>query len=541
MGKKYFGVALDMCRNAVMKVEEVKKYVDIISSFGYNLLQIYIEDTFEVDNEPFFGYMRGRYSKKELKEISDYCVEKGIEFVPNIQTLAHIRQIFRWPDYAEIRDFGDIMLAEEERTYQLIENMFKTLKENTSARMVNIGMDEAHMLGLGEYLDRHGYQNRFDILNRHLLKVMSICEKYGFEPVMWSDMFFRLANNGAYYAKDAQSITVTQEIKDCVPKGVSLCYWDYYHQDINFYRTMMKAHLELDPTAWFAGCAWTFDGFAPMNKWSLKTMIPAMQTAKETGLNKIVITTWGDDGAECSRYGVLPSLFYIKKIYDGETDEQKIKDEFKKIVGVDFDLFMKLDIPNDICGGQTASQNPCKYTLYSDIFSGYLDVTLPDGGAEDFAKNRDILIEAKENAGEYSHLFDTLAKLCDVLSIKYDLGIKLRKAYKAGDKAELKELAGKIGLTADKVREFYKALRYQWFKENKTYGFEVQDIRLGGLETRLRSCKEMLEDYLSGKTQSILELEEELLPLTQNGERILLEKNLWEKDVSVNVICDQQI
>jgi hypothetical protein len=166
---------------------------------------------------------------------------------------------------------------------------------------------------------------------------------------------------------------------------------------------------------------------------------------------------------------------------------------------------------------------------------------LPDGGAEDFAKNRDILIEAKENAGEYSHLFDTLAKLCDVLSIKYDLGIKLRKAYKAGDKAELKELAGKIGLTADKVREFYKALRYQWFKENKTYGFEVQDIRLGGLETRLRSCKEMLEDYLSGKTQSIFELEEELLPLTENGERILLEKNLWEKDVSVNVICDQPI
>ena len=37
MSKKYFGVMLDMSRNAVMKPDAVKKFVEYISSFGYNI------------------------------------------------------------------------------------------------------------------------------------------------------------------------------------------------------------------------------------------------------------------------------------------------------------------------------------------------------------------------------------------------------------------------------------------------------------------------------------------------------------------------
>ena len=68
MEKKYFGVMLDMSRNAVMKPETVKQFVDYISSFGYNMLQLYTEDTYEVNNEPYFGYLRGGYKKQEIKE-----------------------------------------------------------------------------------------------------------------------------------------------------------------------------------------------------------------------------------------------------------------------------------------------------------------------------------------------------------------------------------------------------------------------------------------------------------------------------------------
>lgn len=60
---------------------------------------------------------------------------------------------------------------------------------------------------------------------------------------------------------------------------------------------------------------------------------------------------------------------------------------------------------------------------------------------------------------------------------------------------------------------FYHAFRDQWYSVNKTYGFEVQDARLGGLARRLESCRDRLIAYASGKTTEISELEEPLLPM----------------------------
>ena len=192
MEQKYFGVMLDMSRNAVMKPSTVNKFVDYISSFGYNMLQLYTEDTYEVNNEPYFGYLRGGFKKEEIKEIDAHCRKKGVELIPCIQTLAHLRTIFKYHPYRGINDYDDILLIDEPRTYELIDNMFASLAESYSSRKVHIGMDEAHMVGLGRYLDKHGLCNRYELLNRHLTKVVEIAKKYGFEPMMWSDMFFRI-------------------------------------------------------------------------------------------------------------------------------------------------------------------------------------------------------------------------------------------------------------------------------------------------------------------------------------------------------------
>ena len=40
----------------------------VLSRMGYNQLQLYMEDTYEVKEEPFFGHFRGRYTQEELKE-----------------------------------------------------------------------------------------------------------------------------------------------------------------------------------------------------------------------------------------------------------------------------------------------------------------------------------------------------------------------------------------------------------------------------------------------------------------------------------------
>ena len=73
-----FGVMLDCSRNAVMNLPTLKKWIDLTADMGYNTLLLYTEDTYEVDNQPYFGHLRGRYSQKELKEIDDYAFQKII-------------------------------------------------------------------------------------------------------------------------------------------------------------------------------------------------------------------------------------------------------------------------------------------------------------------------------------------------------------------------------------------------------------------------------------------------------------------------------
>ena len=163
-----FGVMIDCSRNAVITAEAFERMADILSELGYNTIRLYTEDTYEVEGEPYFGYLRGRYTKEELKRMDAYAARRGIELIPCIQTLAHLGTIFRYAEYGKIKDIDDIILVGDERTYTLIDNMFKSLSECFTTRNVHIGMDEAHMLGMGKYFETHGLRDRAEIIAEHL-------------------------------------------------------------------------------------------------------------------------------------------------------------------------------------------------------------------------------------------------------------------------------------------------------------------------------------------------------------------------------------
>ena len=513
MDKKYFGVMLDMSRNAVMKPATLHKFVDYISSFGYNMLQLYTEDTYKVNNEPYFGYLRGGYTKEEIQEIDAHCKEKGVELIPCIQTLAHLGTIFKYFEYRNVNDFADILLIDEPRTYQLIDNMFASLAEAFSSRKVHIGMDEAHMVGLGKYMDKHGICNRYELLNKHLAKVVEIAKKYGFEPMMWSDMFFRMANQGAYYGRNPK---LPKEAIEKVP-DVSLVYWDYYHTKKDDYRAMVKAHEKFGKDIWFAGGVWSWVGFTPANRYSLQTMKPAMDVCRECDVNNIFFTLWGDNGKECSYFALLPSLYYLRRYYDGVKDRKQIAQEFKELTGESFERMMNLDDANYVGENKEGFRDPSKYMLYNDPFFGWMDTQVQEGVDKEYKANaRKYALYAKQSEN-FGYIYDVLSKLCKVLSYKYTLGVRVREAYQVRDEDALKALIVDFKKTEKAIKAFYKSFRTLWHIENKPHGFEVQDMRLGGLMQRMEHCRERLEAYVNGTEKSLPELEEVLLDFWGNG------------------------
>ena len=225
--------------------------------------------------------------------------------MPCIQTLGHMEQFLQWPENAGLRDQNDVLLADSDAVYQLIEAEIRAMRGCMRSKRIHVGMDEAHGVGLGRYYEKHGAVDRFDLLNRHLARVVDICGKYGFEPIMWSDMFFRLAtDHNEYYDREA---IIPQRVIDAIP-AVSLCYWDYYHQDEDFYDHMFTQHERTGRPVVFAGGCWTWAGFLPQVKRTAASMLPALKVAAQHRVQTVMATLWGDDGEETDYFLGLPML-----------------------------------------------------------------------------------------------------------------------------------------------------------------------------------------------------------------------------------------
>ena len=512
---KNLSAFIDCSRGAVYTESALEKYIDALSNMGYNSLQLYTEDTLKVDGEPYFGYLRGAYSIEEIKRLDGYAKTRGIELIPAVQTLAHLKGITRWNDYSGITDTGNILLMGDERTCTLIDNIFATCRKAYTTNRINIGMDEAYLVGRGRYADIHGNKDRMTAMLEHLKRVCEIADKYGFKPMMWSDMFFRIAGYDYYSDKRRE---FSKEVIDLVPKNLDLIYWDYYSSDYDKYDATIKTHKSFNNDIVFAGGAWCWSGITPHNKYSIVNNEAALKACADNGIADVIITEWKDDGSESSLFSVLPALMFAAENYRGNFDGKDIKAKFEKLFGIDCDGFMSLDMP-DLLDGEYTNSNPTKYMLFSDSFLGWLDGTVDESKVGMFEKAK-AEIDKYIKDENFGYIFETSSALCDVMSIKYMIGVKTRRAYKSGNKSELASLIKDYDELIKRVQNLYDKFKAQWYMECKFNGFEHHDARYGALLMRIKHCREILSEYVNGKRESIPALDEKILPPNKSNSEI---------------------
>ena len=526
---KDLGVMVDCSRNAVPKISTLKKFIRYLSFMGYTFLGLYMEDTLKIDGEPYIGYQRGAYTVEDIQELDAYAQQYGIELRPYVQTLAHLNQIVRYEEYQKMIDVDDILLVGSTRTYTYLENLFRTLDKAFHSRKVNIGMDEAFMLGLGKYLNEHGYQNRLEIMNQHLQTVREIASKYNFKLQMWSDMFFRLAANGSYYNLSQEQI---QKIK--VPEEVNLAYWDYYSTDIQHYSDNLKLHKNLSPNISFVGGAWKWTGFIPHNRYSIHACKAAIQACVEHQINEITFTCWGDDGAEASLFAILPTLFTnANEIYGNHMSESC----FKVLTGIPINTFLVIDKVNPCTKDGFTHNNASKYFLYNDLLQGTFDSVAQPLMIHEIQSVLPKISNISIEKSDLSYYFKTVQSLIAVLELKLNLGNEIYHAYKHNDLQAFDKIVNQIlPELIKRIETFYDAFKRQWHLENRNQGFEVQTIRLGGLKQRVIDVREQLLAYQKGEITKIDELEEQHLDFHYFDDSSIerLNYNLWSHIVSTS-------
>lgn len=113
----------------------------------------------------------------------------------------------------------------------------------------------------------------------------------------------------------------------------------------------------------------------------------------DNGIKKVIITAWGDNGAEASVFSILPTMQLWAELCYNNNKEDNLKIRFNTCTSGDYDAFLKLDMP----------------------------ILTPNNPAPG---------KCGVNPSKWNYIFETQKSLCDILAIKTHVGINIRSAYK---------------------------------------------------------------------------------------------------------------
>lgn len=509
---KEIGPMMDFSRNAIMSVEGLKRYIILCAKMGLNSIMLYLEDTYEIPEYPYFGYLRGRYSQKEISELCEFGDFLGVEVIPAIQTLGHLKNPLKWSFANGMKDTDDTLLVGEDKTYEFLEAAIRSIKKSFKTNKIHIGMDEAHNLGRGRYLDKHKEFNQLQLMKIHLKKVTDICEKYDLHPMMWSDMFFRLGSKiGDYYDTE---VHIPQKVAESMP-DIDMVYWDYYHENQNVYDSLIKAHKELNRPVIFAGGLWIWNGLAPNFGKAIATSQAGLTSAKQNHVDVVYATLWGDDGGETPFISALFGLqLYAEHQFHQEVSMEFVKKQFTlfhHLKGEDFLLLNEFDATPGIPVDNLENSNASKLLLYQDILYGTYEKTLANYPLKTHYKQLAEKLKSVTVNSDTEEMFVFYLQLAEVLTLKADVGINIQKAYTDGDRDALKAqlvLLDQLKTSLEKLASHHRKVWYQW---NKAFGFEVMDLRYGSLILRIETAKARIHSFLVGEIEHLEELEVEKL------------------------------
>ena len=529
------GAMPDVSRNAVLTVEANKLLLRKMAMMGMNMYMLYTEDTYDVEGRPYFGYLRARYTADELREIDAYADALGIEVVPCVQMLGHLATHLHWDAAAPYRDTQAVMLAGAEETYRLLEDIFKTMAACLKSRRIHVGMDEAFDLGRGASIDKFGYRDRHEIFFAHLKRVIELSKAYGYEPMMWSDMFFRMEGEQLPgYIDYDRRVQFTDKIKALVPEGIRQVFWDYYNDDEAFYAENIDKHnAYLGGNVMFAGGVWLWSGHCPHYQRSLRNTVPALEACRKKGVSEVLATLW-TNGSESSLLMALPGLcWYADYDYKGYFDEDSVRELFAFTCGADYDELMKCSLPETPDGGDMEA---ARVIFYNDPMLGMIDKHLE--GLDTVSYYRDVTAQLRacqKEKGIFAASFEVIVKFSDYLENKANFGVRLREAYLAGDREVLQKMAQECDVAREKLAALRLCHRKMWHQIYKPIGWDAQDIRYGAMLARFDSAKWRILSYLNGEVDRLDELEEKRLRFDAAPDDAprFVEQFFWKRFLSV--------
>lgn len=299
---KYRGFDMDISRNRIPNVDTLKRVIDFMANLKFNQMFLYLEG---------FSYAYAHYGQvwsggdpitpEQVKEISDYANNLGIDVIPMQNSFGHS---YQWIAHQDFKHLGDLDNSTtfnvlNPDTQEFLSNIYDDLALGFTSEFLHVGGDET-ALDLNNGRAAAAYREKYskeptqgDLYIESMKKIYEIATGKGKKVFYWADM---IINHDTY-----------KEAKEAMPEGIAMD-WGYLY-DYDFDKNAKKLNEAQIPFYVCPGdSSWsTITGNTFVMKKNAETAAKAGRDNKAIGY---LMTNWGDAGHYQNIITTYPAIAY---------------------------------------------------------------------------------------------------------------------------------------------------------------------------------------------------------------------------------------
>lgn len=281
------GVMLDISRCKVPTMETCRLLVDRLAGLRINQLQLYTEHTFAFSAHKTVWQGAGPFTHQDILELDQYCADRFIDLVPNLNSFGHFSRWLRHPEYRHLAECPENpatdCLAPDKASLDFLDTLYGEYLPHFRSMLFNVGCDETWELGKGRSKARAEEIGTTSVYLDFIKKIHGLVEKNGRRMQFWGDIILH------------QPDLIKQ-----LPEDILALCWGYEadhpysEQCPKFAEAGIEYHVCPGTSAWNSITGRTDNCLANLEN--------AARNGLRHGATGYLITDWGDGG----HHQVLP-------------------------------------------------------------------------------------------------------------------------------------------------------------------------------------------------------------------------------------------
>lgn len=283
------GFQEDITRGPSTKPAVMKREVAMSAFLRMNFFTYYLEHQYEFTKHPEIGPKNGSLTASELRDLVEHSRSFGVDIFGCQQSFGHFGAILYHPEYAKLRETGDILDPTNEESYRLLDDMYSEQAPVLDSSYFNVCCDETFGLGEGPSKALAQKIGVGGVYARHIQRIHDlVAGKYRKKMMMWGDILLMHPEN----------------IKD-IPKDITMLSWGYHRADT--FESAIKPFTDAGFDFFVCPGTSNWSRILPDFDTSVINIRNYVRDGARLGAKGMLNTTWIDDGegfAAMNWYGV---------------------------------------------------------------------------------------------------------------------------------------------------------------------------------------------------------------------------------------------